>query len=83
MYEAGYAVVESAKIDLDLGGFSGLPVRCCGDGKEYRFILRDKDYETNGIQYESAVRVSPLTPSVVLRKHSRAYDLTVECITSG
>lgn len=35
-----------------------LAIRCCGDGKEYRFIIRDKQYETVGIQFEAPVRVS-------------------------
>ncbi|CAM9678446.1 unnamed protein product, partial [Ectocarpus sp. 12 AP-2014] len=52
MYESGYATVESQQIKLNLSGFSGLAVRCCGDGKPYRFILRDKQYEETGIQFE-------------------------------
>lgn len=37
-----------------------LAVRCCGDGKPYRFILRDKQYEETGIQFETVIQVKLL-----------------------
>ncbi len=36
---------------------SSLAVRCCGDGKPYRFIIRDKQYEETGIQFETVIQV--------------------------
>lgn len=35
-----------------------LAIRCCGDGKPYRFILRDRQYEETGIQFETIIQVS-------------------------
>ncbi|CAN0144422.1 unnamed protein product [Ascophyllum nodosum] len=59
MYDFGYATVESQPINLNLAGFSGLAVRCCGDGKAYRVILRDKQYETNRMQFETVIKTKP------------------------
>ncbi|CAN0008305.1 unnamed protein product, partial [Scytosiphon promiscuus] len=59
MYESGYATVESQTIKLNLAGFSGLAIRCCGDGKPYRFILRDRQYEETGIQFETIIQARP------------------------
>eukprot|EP00903_Cladosiphon_okamuranus_P020819 g19121.t1 len=59
MYEAGYATVESQQINLNLAGFSGLAIRCCGDGKPYRFILRDRQYDETGIQFETVIQTKP------------------------
>ncbi|CAM9283124.1 unnamed protein product, partial [Ectocarpus sp. 8 AP-2014] len=61
MYESGYATVESQLIKLNLSGFSGLAIRCCGDGKPYRFILRDRQYEETGIQFEMVIQASRWT----------------------
>eukprot|EP00611_Tribonema_gayanum_P023340 TRINITY_DN488_c3_g1_i2.p1 TRINITY_DN488_c3_g1~~TRINITY_DN488_c3_g1_i2.p1 ORF type:complete len:550 (-),score=184.32 TRINITY_DN488_c3_g1_i2:320-1969(-) len=57
--ELGDLSVESPKLDLNMGAFSGLVVRLLGDGKQYRIILRTKLYETNGVQFESVVQTKP------------------------
>ncbi|CAM9128472.1 unnamed protein product [Discosporangium mesarthrocarpum] len=56
---SGYITVESTPINLNLSGFSGLALRCLGDGKTYRLILRDQLYGKTGIQFEATIQTKP------------------------
>eukprot|EP00612_Vaucheria_litorea_P005911 CAMPEP_0171460514 /NCGR_PEP_ID=MMETSP0945-20130129/5352_1 /TAXON_ID=109269 /ORGANISM="Vaucheria litorea, Strain CCMP2940" /LENGTH=487 /DNA_ID=CAMNT_0011986717 /DNA_START=121 /DNA_END=1584 /DNA_ORIENTATION=- len=57
--EFGDLSVESPKLELNMGAFSGLMVRLLGDGKAYKIFVRTSLFEKTGIQFETTIQTKP------------------------
>ncbi|CAM9823965.1 unnamed protein product [Chrysoparadoxa australica] len=55
----GYIMAATAQLDLNLGSFSGLVLRAVGDGQAYRLIVRDEQFASDGIQFETSLPTVP------------------------